>query len=303
MGGRFDATNIVSPAATAITSVDLDHTQFLGKTLPEIAVEKAGVVRSDGLVVTGETKPQALDVIRKICRERNARLVEVSQDVSMHVALRDGLTELVMTTPHRTYGPLVLSLRGRHQAHNAGIAVRLLEELDGACTTPGNRHPIPKRAIEAGLVRTQWPGRLELIRAGERAWALLDAAHNVAAAAALGRYLEETYPGGLPLILAAMRDKDVAGILQQLKPVASRIVCTAPHNPRAWPAEELSRIAAQHCPGIPRTVAESPAAALEEAWQDNDTICVAGSVYLIGEVREILVSRTTSFASPPGGPE
>ena len=296
MGGRFDATNIVSPAATAITSVDLDHTQFLGKTLPEIAVEKAGVVRPDGLVVTGETKPQALDVIRQSCRERNARLVEVSQDVSMHVALRDGLTELVMTTPHRTYGPLVLSLRGRHQAHNASIAVRLLEELD-------DRHPIPKRAIEAGLVRTQWPGRLELIRAGERAWALLDAAHNVAAAAALGRYLEETYPGGLPIILAAMRDKDVAGILQQLKPVASRIVCTAPRNPRAWPAEELLRMAAQHCPGIPRTVADSPATALEEAWQDNETICVAGSVYLIGEVREILVSRTTSFASPPGGPE
>ena len=296
MGGRFDATNIVSPAATAITSVDLDHTQFLGKTLPEIAVEKAGVVRSDGLVVTGETKPPALDVIRKICRERNARLVEVSQDVSIHVSLRDGLTELVMTTPHRTYGPLELSLRGRHQAHNAGIAVRLLEELD-------DRRPIPKRAIEAGLVKTQWPGRLELIRAGERSWALLDAAHNVAAAAALAQYLKETYPAGLPLILAAMRDKDVAGMLQQLKPVASRIVCTAPRNPRAWPAEELSRIAARHCPGISRTVADSPAAALEEAWQDNETICVAGSIYLIGEVRELLASRTTNSASPSAGPE
>lgn len=296
MGGRFDATNIVSPAATVITSVDFDHTQFLGKTLPEIAVEKAGVVRSDGLVVTGETKPQALDVIRKLCRERGARLIEVSQDVSMQIALRDGLTELVMTTPHRTYGPLVLSLRGRHQAHNAGIAVRLLEELD-------DRHPIPERAIKAGLVRTRWPGRLELIRAGARAWALLDAAHNVAAAAALGRYLGEVYPGGLPLILAAMRDKDVAGMLQRLKPVASRIVCTAPDNPRAWPADKVSRMAAEHCPGIPRTVADSPAAALDEAWQDNETICVAGSVYLIGEVREILVSGTTSSASPLGDPE
>ena len=296
MGGRFDATNIVSPAATVITSVDLDHTQFLGKTLAEIAVEKAGVVRSDGLVVTGETKPQALDVIRKICRERCARLVEVSQDVSMQVALRDGLTELLMTTPHRSYGPLVLSLRGRHQAHNAGIAVRLLEELDA-------RHPIPKRAIEVGLVRTRWPGRLELIRAGEKAWALLDAAHNVAAAAALGRYLGEAYPGGLPLILAAMRDKDVAGMLQQLKPVASRIICTAPANPRAWPADRMSRIAAEHCPGIPRTVADSPAAALKEAWQDNETICVAGSLYLIGEVREILVSGTPSSTSPSGDPE
>jgi len=296
MGGRFDATNIVSPAATAITSVDLDHTQFLGKTLPEIAFEKAGVIRSDGLVVTGETKPEALDVIRSICGERNARLVEVSQDVSMQVELRNGLTELVMTTPHRTYGPLVLSLRGRHQAHNAGIAVRLLEEFDV-------KHQIPKRAIEAGLARTQWPGRLELIRAGERGWALLDAAHNVAAAAALGRYLEETYPGGLPLILAAMRDKDLAGMLQQLEPMVSRIVCTAPRSPRARPAEEVSRIAAQYCPGIPLTVADSPAAALEEAWQHNETICVAGSVYLIGEVRELLASRTTSSAPPSEGPE
>ena len=295
MGGRFDATNIVSPVAAAITSVDLDHTKFLGRTLAAIAFEKAGVVRPGGLVVTGETKRAALNVLRDICRERGAQLVEAPRDVTMQVVLREGLTDVVMTTPHRTYGPLVLSLRGRHQARNAGVAVRLLEELDAPMAVPAS-------AIEAALVRTHWPGRLELIRTGDARWALLDAAHNAAAAAALGRYLAEVYPDGLPLVFAAMRDKDVAGMLRPLEPVVTRIVCTAPRSPRAWPADALSTTVAQHCPNVPCAVATSPVAALEMAWHSSKTICVAGSVYLVGEVGSILASRADSSPPSQGAP-
>ena len=295
MGGRFDATNIVSPIASAITSVDLDHVQYLGDTLAEIAFEKAGVVRSEGLVITGETKPEALRVLREVCHERRARLVEATSDVTMRIALRDGLTELVMTTPHRTYGPLTLSLRGRHQARNAAIAIRLLEELEGLNAVPGI-------AIEAGLIRTHWPGRLELIRSGDQRWALLDSAHNVAAAGALGSYLSEVYSNGLPLVLGAMRDKDVAGMLRRLEPFVTKVVCTAPRTPRAMPAVSVSEIVAAHCPGLPHIVVDSPVAALEEAWRDSETICVAGSVYLVGEVRRLLETPRTSSPSSPGTP-
>ena len=295
MGGRFDATNIVSPVASAITSVDLDHVQYLGDTLAEIAFEKAGVVRAGGLIVTGETKPKALRVLREVCHERCARLVEAARDVTTEIILRDGLTELVMTTPHRTYGPLTLSLRGRHQARNAAVAVRLLEELDGL-------NAIPTRAIEAALMSTHWPGRLEMIRGGDHRWALLDSAHNVAAAGALGSYLAEVYSTGLPLVLGAMGDKDVAGMLRRLKPAVTKVICTAPRTPRAMPAVSVSEIVATHCPALPQTVVDSPAAALEEAWRSSETICVAGSVHLIGEVRRLLESEGTSSPSTRGTP-
>ena len=280
MGGQYDATNIVTPIAAVITTVDLDHQQFLGATLPEIAFEKAGVIKPGILTVTAETKPAALEVIRRVCRERDARLVETSREVTTRVALRDGVTELELTTPRTTYGPLRLSLRGRHQVGNVCAAVRLLEELD---IVP----PVMSDAIEAGLTTTRWPGRLELVQgAGDRR-VLLDAAHNPAAAGALGRYLAEVYPHGVPLVFAAMRDKDVAGIIRALAPHVTRVVCTSVQNPRAYRAGELADVVATTCPALPTLVQESPRCALETAWTDGNTVCAAGSAYLVGELSDL----------------
>ena len=194
MGGQYDATNIVTPIAAVITTVDLDHQQFLGQTLPEIAFEKAGVIKPRILVVTAETKPAALDVVRRVCRERHARLVESPQGVTTMVVLRDGVTELELTTPRTSYGRLRLSLRGRHQVDNACAAVRLLEELD---VVP----PVPPTAIETGLTTTHWPGRLELLPGTGHRSVLLDAAHNGAAAAALG-----------PLPVRGIPDRPTSGV-------------------------------------------------------------------------------------------
>ena len=179
MGGRFDATNVVTPAAVAITSIDFDHQQYLGSTLAEIAFEKAGVIKPGALVVVGETKPSAVEVLRRVCREHEGRLVEPMSQVETRVTMRGGVTELEMTTPCRRYGPVQLGLRGRHQVGNAAVAVRLLEELHAY-----GLH-VPGDAILDGLTKTQWRGRLELVRVDARRSVVLDAAHNVASATAL----------------------------------------------------------------------------------------------------------------------
>ena len=295
MGGRFDATNIVTPIAAVITTVDLDHQQFLGHTLPEIAFEKAGVIKSGILVVTAETKPAALAVVRRVCLERRARLVESPRDVTTTVALHGGFTEAELTTPRANYGPLRLSLRGRHQVDNACAAVRLLEELD---VVP----PVPSTAIEAALTTTSWPGRLELLSGEGPRCVLLDAAHNSAAAAALGRYLAEVYPNGLPLVFAAMHDKDVVGIMRLLAPRVTRVVCTSLQNPRAFGARELAEIVTGACPDLPTAVQDSPRLALETAWSNNDVVCAAGSAYLVGEVTDLLSPRAEWVGASAGRP-
>ena len=277
MGGRFDATNVVTPVAAAIPSIDLDHQQYLGSTLAAIAYEKAGVIKPGAVVVTGESKPPALDVLRRACRERGSRLVEAPRDVELRAVLRDGWTELTMTTPVRRYGPLRLGLRGRHQAGNAAVAVRLLEALDE------HGLPVPPEAVSEGLAGVRWPGRLDMATVDARRSILLDAAHNAAAVAAFAEYVQEVWPAGVPLVFAALRDKDVRGMLQALGPAATAIICPPLASPRALPpATVLAEIRTQR-PDLPAVEAPSPAAALESAWRLGDVIAAAGSTYLIGE--------------------
>ena len=278
MGGRFDATNVVTPVAVAIPSVDLDHQQYLGTTLAEIAYEKAGVIKPGAIVVTGESKPAALDVLRRACGERGCRLIEAPQDVEVRTALRGGWTEVTMTTSARRYGPLRLGLRGRHQVGNATVAVRLLEAI-------GERGlQIPPEAILEGLCGVRWAGRLDVATVDARRSIVLDAAHNVAAVAAFAAYVNEVWPDGLPLVFAALRDKDVPGMLRALGSAASAIICPPLAGARALPPDAvLAEIRATR-PDLPAVAAPSTAAALESAWRLGDVIGAAGSTYLVGEV-------------------
>ena len=288
MGGRFDATNIVTPAAAVVTNIDLDHQQHLGQTLRDIAFEKAGVVKPGGLVVTGETKEEPLKVLRGICAERGGRLIEAVTDVEMDATIVDGMTHLTITTPISTHGPLVLSLRGRHQIENVAVAVRLLESLGH---TPIGE--IDSASIDVGLTQTKWPGRLQIAHIVGHGKLVLDAAHNTAAAAALQRYLAECYPSGVPMVLAAMRDKDVTGIVRALCPSATRVICTSVSTPRSMSATELSSVVATCCPEIPRCVADTAEAAVNIGWQDGEVVCASGSVYLVGELTRRLSTDAT----------
>ena len=132
---------------------------------------------------------------------------------------------------------------------------------------------------------------------------LTDAAHNSAAAAALGRYLAEVYPNGLPLVFAAMRDKDVVSIMRMLAPHVTRVVCTSLQNPRAFGALELGKIVAEACPDIPTAVQDSPRLALETVWSNNDVVCAAGSAYLVGEVTDLVSTRAEWVGVPADQPQ
>lgn len=278
MGGRFDATNVVTPVAAAIPSIDMDHQQYLGTTLAAIAYEKAGVIKPGAVVVTGETKPPALEVLRRACSERGARLIEAPCDVEVDAALRNGWTELEMTTPVRRYGPLRLGLRGRHQVGNAVVAARLLEAL-GECGLP-----LPEEAILEGLGGVRWAGRLDVATVDARRSIVLDAAHNPAAVVAFAEYVEEVWPGGVPLVFAALRDKDVPGMLRALGSSATAIFCPPLASPRALPPAALLAEVRDVRPDLRAVETPSPAAALDAAWRQGDVIGAAGSTYLVGEI-------------------
>ncbi len=184
LGGRLDATNVVTPLAAAITSIALDHEAQLGGTLASVAREKAGVIKTGIPVVCGPLPADADRVIAETCRERDARMIRTIDRVTTTVEVSGGGTIVSLHTPHHRLDRVPLALAGRHQAINAATAVTLLEELDSLNVR------VDGDAILAGLTATKWPGRLERFRWGGSE-VLLDAAHNPAGACALADYLQE----------------------------------------------------------------------------------------------------------------
>ena len=282
LGGRLDATNAVSSVAVAITSVDLDHQAYLGDTLDAIAAEKAGVIKPHGLAILGDNTPVVRAVVERVSAAQHARLVYAPDGVTTGAVMADGRLVVTIRTPRQTYGPLPLGLRGRHQIANAVVAVRLLEELGST-----DRFAIPPAAIATALTAVTWPGRLEL-----RSWqghrVLLDGAHNPAGARALAAYAQEVFATRVPCVVGVMRDKHVADILAALAPIASCFICTAANSPRAAAPADLAREAALVSPGTPIDTASSPLEALTRATGRGAPVIVAGSLYLVGEIRAIL---------------
>ena len=263
LGGRLDATNIVTPIAAAIVSIDFDHQEQLGDTLASIAAEKAGVIKPGVPVVCGAMADEAMRVIERAAAAANAPLVRAGGDEALAARI----------------AALPLSLAGAHQRANAAVALRLLETIDA-----DRRHGvrIPERARLDGLTTTAWPGRLETIVAGGRP-ILLDAAHNPAGARALASYLSSQAPQGVTMIFAAMKDKSVAGMLRELAPAVRTLICTTAPTPRAMPAADLAAAAAAI--GLGGAAIDDPMQAIARARTLPDPIVVAGSIFLIGAVR------------------
>jgi dihydrofolate synthase / folylpolyglutamate synthase len=295
MGGRFDATNVVSPLAVAITSIDLEHTSFLGHTIEAIAFEKAGIIKPGAPTIIGERRPDAVAVFRRVTAERGARLVHALDDTTWSARLVEGRTELTLQTPHHDYGVVRLALRGLHQARNAVVTVRLLEEAHAAGL------PIDARAIARGLETAAWPARLDARRAGSSE-VLIDAAHNPAGAQCLADYLAAAHPEGTPLLLGLMRDKDVAGILDALAPVVSHVVFTTPSGPRGRPAEDLLAFARERGWSGPLEAIDAPAEALDAMRARHGRFALSGSIFLIGELLPRIEALAPGDAEAPGAP-
>ena len=282
LGGRLDATNILTPAVTAITSIALDHQRYLGNTLADIAAEKGGIIKEGVPVVVGAMDEAVVAVLSNIAHQCDARLIRADQCVTVSGGRApSGSTQsLRLRTAARNYGTMTLALVGAHQVANALVAVRVLEELDA------RGWPVPVESVIQGLAAVRWPGRLERIAVGAGRELLLDAAHNPAGAETLARFLagEEKRP----LVFAAMTDKDAAGILRALAPAVSALVITRASHPRSTDPWALAVLAAAAAPSLSIAVEESPRAALETAWRASPRIVVAGSIFLLGDVMKAL---------------
>ena len=289
LGGRFDATNVISPAVGAITTIGMDHEQHLGSTIAAIAREKAGIIKNGVPVVVGQLPPAALAVVHGVAEERGSDVVEAHAGVHADVSMEDGRARIMLDTPDGRYGPLTLSLRGSHQVANAIVVTRLLE------TSRRQGINVAREAIEESLSTTEWPARLELVTLDAGRRVLIDAAHNPDGALALAAYLRECHPEKPALVISVMRDKDVDQILAALLPVTSPVIATRAPSPRAFPEGELARHIVDlqtelGCDVAVTTIAD-PEAAVAAALERSPTVCVAGSIFLAGAVRDALNRR------------
>jgi dihydrofolate synthase / folylpolyglutamate synthase len=277
LGGRLDATNVLRPEVTAITSIGLDHQQYLGTTLRDIALEKAGIIKTGVPVVVGRMDPPARAAIVECARARGAEVVDAwAGAAGIDIARLPGGIHL--RTDAHDYGDVTLALHGDHQIDNAAVAVRLLE-LAGA-----RGLNVPEAAIRRGLQEVVWPARLDLRRLPDGREALLDAAHNPDGAKALAAFLASKFTMKCPLVFGAMRDKDAADMLRVLAPVVSDVICTRASNARSADPEVLAAVARRIAPGLAVAVHPVLRDALAAAWQQSPRIVVAGSIFLLGDV-------------------
>jgi len=277
LGGRLDATNVVTPIATAITSIDFDHQAQLGTTLESIAREKAGIAKPGVPMVCGRVPEAAARVIREICASEHAPLIRASDVVQ--IAPHDDGETLDVRVGIRSLDAIRLSLPGRHQRENAAVAVAVLNEVSERDI------PVPDAAIRSGLTEAHWPARLErFVQDGVPI--LLDAAHNPAGARALASHLQDIGWSRVTLLFGAMRDKDVDGMLAAVAHACERVICTTAPSPRAMAADELAGIAARYAPTIEAVPDMKDALARAIAYRAP--VVAAGSIFLIGPLRDIL---------------
>lgn len=287
LGGRLDATTAARASIVAITPVALDHQEYLGDTLAEIASEKAAIIRTGVRAVVAPQAAEALEVILRRCREVGVEPKFSTEDVSAEGACGEGRLRVTIKTPRETYAGVCLALRGRHQLTNAAVAVALAEVLaDGGSN-------ITRENIVQGLESAEHAGRLELIAGGAHAL-LLDGAHNPAGAAALRAYLDEFVGEKVAMVFGAMREKALGEIGAVLFPAAERLVLTEPQSPRAATVHELLRAVPSEDP--PRSIALAPsvkdALTLARAQTPaGGTVVVTGSLYLVGEVKALLAAE------------
>ena len=273
MGGRLDATNVVVPEVSVITHVALDHTEYLGKTLLDIAREKAGIVKKGVPLVTAETNPEALDVFRKVCAEKKSELFVV-QDLLHAQSLADGK----FSVTGKVSGTFFLSLPGNHQITNACTALVALSVIK-------TKFPIPARALQDGLATAEWPGRLMVV--SEKPMVVLDGAHNVDGMRVLSEYVG-TLPRRKTLMIGIAQDKDAAAMVKLIVPLFENVIVTQ-GNFKPMDAEALARVVRKHCSNV--TVVLSSAEAFEKARaavRGNELLLVTGSLYLVGDVIRLL---------------
>jgi dihydrofolate synthase / folylpolyglutamate synthase len=278
LGGRLDATNVLDPAVAVVTTIGLDHQEFLGETIESIAREKAGIIKPRRPVIIGGLPDTARPVLAATAEAAGARARWLGQD--FHGSYD-------ATFAYRGFGGdvenVALPLRGRHQRDNAAIATAAAMQLR-------ERFAIPEEAIRDGLEQVRWPGRLDVVQT--QPLVILDGAHNIDGVLALVRELPGILAGRtVDLLFGVMRDKRWEPMIDILGPRVRRVVVAPTLPPRGEAPEVLAEAFARHCPVA---VAQSPRYGLEDllhAADNDDAILVAGSLFLVGEIFPYFLSR------------
>ena len=285
LGGRLDATNVVEPLACALTRIGRDHTQELGDTIPEIAREKAGIIKPGVSVISAPQSAEALEVFQEVCLERGAQLIVVGDESGPKASVVHSDRRRQVLTIHGlrgVYADLECPLLGAHQAENAAVAIGLVELL------APHGIEIGEEAIRTGIRSVHWPGRFEIV--SRSPYVILDGAHDEVGAAALAAALESLFPSRrIILVLGVQRDKDVEAIAAGLCPIVDRVIATASSSPRALGAYDLQRVVFRKCR---HTSAYTPVSlavqeAIDQARRD-DVVVVTGSLYVVGEAMSAL---------------
>jgi dihydrofolate synthase / folylpolyglutamate synthase len=278
LGGRLDATNVVAnPAACIITSISLDHTQILGNSLEEIAREKAGIIKPSCWVVLSPQPEEAASVISNICREKEAKVVQVDKDVTWRKISGDLRQQSLAIEGRTSKYQVSISLLGDFQLENAATAVAALEILSS------QGFAISTANIAQGLAQVKWPGRFQILQ--QHPTVLVDGAHNVASMKRLVSNIKAYFAHKrIFLVFGTSCDKDIPGIINELVPLSSQVIVTQASHSRAAPLPTLVAEFTKRGikPVTGETVTEAISRALSLAGR-TDIICVTGSLFVVAE--------------------
>lgn len=282
MGGRLDATNLIHPLVSVISTVSMDHEEYLGNTLVKIAREKAGIVKHDGIVVTGVWQRDLQKMFGEICKGKKSQIFYYAQDFYGRYRA-GGVCDYYGRT--MALSGLSLGLRGRHQGRNVSLALASIEHLREKGFKAGDE------AVLAGIKDVQWPCRLEVVR--EKPLVVLDGAHNSEGAHVLSIALkEEFFWKRLFLVFGVLSDKDYSGMLSWISPLADRVILTRPRSDRALSPD----IILNALPHLSRkaSIVSDPGDAVERALnaaRPDDCICVCGSLFTAAAGRKYLIPK------------
>lgn len=294
IGGEWDATNVLDGEVAVFTPIDIDHVNKLGSTLTEIARTKSKIAKADSIMVSAAQPPEALAELQAQSEALGSTLFLEGRDFSVaNTTVAIGGQLVTVSGIVQEYAPNFLQLFGDHQAQNAAVAVAAVESFLG-----GGRHPLSEDTVTIGLGEARSPGRLEII--SHEPTVLIDAAHNPAGAEALAVAVKDFFAfERIILVLSVLGDKDAAGILQALEPLAQEVIFTASSSERVQQPDELLRTAAPIFGEKPQSSEPDLATAInlarsKAAAEPNTLVLVTGSIIMIGETANLLAARSTS---------
>ena len=292
LGGTWDATSVCRPQVAVITPIDLDHQEYLGETIREIAGEKAGILANADAAVLGPQSPEAAAILIQACANADLQPTRFAVEYGVNSqALAVGGQLLSLHGLRGDYSEIFLPLFGEHQGNNAAVALAACETFLGSALLA----PLDEDLVREGFANVISPGRLEILRTSPTI--MVDAAHNPHSAKSLATALETSFTFvGVIAVVGMLHSKDAVGFLEALSPVVSQVVITEPISPRALPAVELARLASEVLGGERVTIGGDLASALEEAIGLADSsgeyggvgVIVTGSVVLVGETIRLL---------------